>query len=55
MGKKIRFVLSPIHISVMHKDTKEQFSIIAKKNWIVIKRNPAELVVDILYLFIRYI
>ena len=48
-------VIPPIHITLMKKDTKEQYSIIAKKNWIVIKRNPAELVVDILYLSMSYV
>ena len=46
-GKQIRFgVFTHLNLFMDH-DKKVQYSIISKKNWIVIKRNPAELVVDI--------
>lgn len=33
----------------MKEETKKQYSIIGGKNWTVMKRNPGELVMDILY------
>ena len=33
----------------MKEETKKQYSIIANKNWTVMKRNPGELVMDIVY------
>lgn len=36
----------------MKEETKKQYRIIANKNWTVMKRNPGELVMDILYVVI---
>ena len=36
----------------MKEETKKQYRIIASKNWTVMKRNPRELVMDILYVVI---
>ena len=46
--KQIRFWVITIQLFFMDQDKQVQDAIISKKNWIVIKRNPAELVVDIM-------
>ena len=46
--KQIRFWVITIQLFFMDQDKKVQYAIISKKNRIVIKRNPAELVVDIM-------
>ena len=53
--KQIRFWVITIQLFFMDQDKKVQYAIISKKNWIVIKRNPAELVVDIMQDLIHYL
>ena len=45
------FMEFPKNSYPMKEETKKQYSIIGGKNWIVMKRNPGELVMDILYAF----
>ena len=51
--KLSRFGLTTIKNSKMNKIIRDQFKIISWKNWLIIKRNPVELVVDIMW-FLLY-